>query len=273
MANTGSAVPKEPVSETIEEPSMDDIMASIRQIIAEDEQSDGDGESARDRYTHPTDVSNVNEETDAAAYVDEGELLASMEQEMQAVVEDQVAAQMEAPLAAPVQAVANGEVAPQADVPEVTADSSAALASGVGLAAAAASIHERAEQVRTEMGLSSVDANGLTLEQRLEKYRVRGRRQEEIEKAREEERKTERQAEAAAVQRLVDAMPAPVQQSIAPVDVAKSLMNESAGTISADLTEIMRPVVREWLSENLPGMVERLVREEIERVSRGRKLQ
>ncbi len=37
------------------------------------------------------------------------------------------------------------------------------------------------------------------------------------------------------------------------------------------LEEMMRPMLRAWLDANLPTMVERMVREEIERVSRGRR--
>lgn len=33
--------------------------------------------------------------------------------------------------------------------------------------------------------------------------------------------------------------------------------------------EILRPMLREWLDNNLPTLVEKLVREEIERVARG----
>jgi cell pole-organizing protein PopZ len=35
--------------------------------------------------------------------------------------------------------------------------------------------------------------------------------------------------------------------------------------------EMLRPMLRNWLDTNLPPLVERLVREEIERVSRGRR--
>jgi len=34
---------------------------------------------------------------------------------------------------------------------------------------------------------------------------------------------------------------------------------------------MLRPILKNWLNENLPTVVERLVREEIERVSRGRR--
>ena len=39
--------------------------------------------------------------------------------------------------------------------------------------------------------------------------------------------------------------------------------------LDAKTEAILRPMLREWLDENLPTMVERMVREEIERVARG----
>ena len=40
--------------------------------------------------------------------------------------------------------------------------------------------------------------------------------------------------------------------------------------VDETVEEMLRPMLRSWLDENLPSMVERLVREEIERVSRGK---
>jgi cell pole-organizing protein PopZ len=37
------------------------------------------------------------------------------------------------------------------------------------------------------------------------------------------------------------------------------------------VSDMLRPMVKTWLDDNLPAMVERLVREEIQRVARGRK--
>jgi hypothetical protein len=34
---------------------------------------------------------------------------------------------------------------------------------------------------------------------------------------------------------------------------------------------MLRPMLKQWLDENLPAIVERLVRAEIQRVARGRK--
>jgi cell pole-organizing protein PopZ len=47
------------------------------------------------------------------------------------------------------------------------------------------------------------------------------------------------------------------------------LKRSTMDDIDAKTEAILRPMLREWLDENLPNMVERLVREEIERVARG----
>lgn len=52
-----------------------------------------------------------------------------------------------------------------------------------------------------------------------------------------------------------------------------SLANTMLGrgrTLEDLVQEMMRPMLKQWLDENLPGLVERMVRAEIERVSRGR---
>ena len=40
-------------------------------------------------------------------------------------------------------------------------------------------------------------------------------------------------------------------------------------TIEDLVKEMLRPMLKSWLDDNLPGLVERIVRAEIERVSRG----
>lgn len=47
------------------------------------------------------------------------------------------------------------------------------------------------------------------------------------------------------------------------------LVPQGGRTIEDLVKELMRPMLKSWLDENLPGLVERLVRAEIERVSRG----
>jgi uncharacterized protein len=52
--------------------------------------------------------------------------------------------------------------------------------------------------------------------------------------------------------------------------LADTLISRAAGERSIeDITrELLRPMLKQWLDENLPALVERLVREEIERVAR-----
>jgi uncharacterized protein len=51
--------------------------------------------------------------------------------------------------------------------------------------------------------------------------------------------------------------------------LAQSVLVQNAKTLEDLVREMLRPMLKAWLDENLPGMVERLVRAEIERVSRG----
>jgi hypothetical protein len=52
--------------------------------------------------------------------------------------------------------------------------------------------------------------------------------------------------------------------------LAQTVLVQNARTLEDLVREMLRPMLKAWLDDNLPGMVERLVRSEIERVSRGR---
>jgi cell pole-organizing protein PopZ len=52
--------------------------------------------------------------------------------------------------------------------------------------------------------------------------------------------------------------------------LAQTVLSQNARTLEDLVREMLRPMLKGWLDDNLPGMVERLVRAEIERVSRGR---
>jgi len=52
--------------------------------------------------------------------------------------------------------------------------------------------------------------------------------------------------------------------------LAETVLVQNARTLEDLVREMLRPMLKSWLDDNLPGMVERLVRAEIERVSRGR---
>jgi cell pole-organizing protein PopZ len=51
--------------------------------------------------------------------------------------------------------------------------------------------------------------------------------------------------------------------------LATTVISENSRTLEDIVKEMMRPMLKHWLDENLPGMVERIVRAEIERVARG----
>ncbi|WP_081739699.1 DUF2497 domain-containing protein [Methylobacterium sp. 10] len=52
--------------------------------------------------------------------------------------------------------------------------------------------------------------------------------------------------------------------------LAGTRVSQNARTIEDMVQDMLRPMLQSWLDDNLPGMVERLVRAEIERVARGR---
>ena len=52
--------------------------------------------------------------------------------------------------------------------------------------------------------------------------------------------------------------------------LAQTVAAQSPRTLEDIVRDMLRPMLKTWLDDNLPQMVERLVRAEIERVSRGR---
>jgi uncharacterized protein len=53
--------------------------------------------------------------------------------------------------------------------------------------------------------------------------------------------------------------------------LSANLEVRSAELADSMVRDMLRPMVKEWLDDNLPTMVERLVRDEIQRIARGRK--
>jgi cell pole-organizing protein PopZ len=81
----------------------------------------------------------------------------------------------------------------------------------------------------------------------------------------------------AARQQLAASMSDPLLSSRAAASVdsafntlAQTVLVQNARTLEDLVKEMLRPMLKNWLDDNLPGLVERLVRAEIERVSRGR---
>jgi uncharacterized protein len=51
--------------------------------------------------------------------------------------------------------------------------------------------------------------------------------------------------------------------------LASTVLTNNARTLDSLVEDMMRPMIKSWLDDNLPGIVERLIRAEIERVARG----
>jgi uncharacterized protein len=52
--------------------------------------------------------------------------------------------------------------------------------------------------------------------------------------------------------------------------LAQTVLVDNARTLEDLVREMLQPMLKAWLDDNLPGLVDRLVRAEIERVSRPR---
>lgn len=52
--------------------------------------------------------------------------------------------------------------------------------------------------------------------------------------------------------------------------LANTVLSNQARTLEDLVKDMLRPMLKSWLDDNLPGLVERIVKAEIERVSRGR---
>ena len=53
-------------------------------------------------------------------------------------------------------------------------------------------------------------------------------------------------------------------------NLAGTILSNNARTLEDLVKELLRPMLKDWLDDNPPSMVERMVRQEIERGSRGR---
>ena len=277
------------LTDAIDEPSMEEILASIKKIIADDEQQQSDAE-ARQNFSHPDNPSNSNDASDIAASDDDGltfEVLTTPAADSETpdeasdansgdAVQDGMQAALEAELNAassvvPPQAEAPAAVVAHPPVAEAAVPAVEPQAAAVPVAVHPAreeSLAEKIARVRSEVTSS---AAGLSTDERLAKYRVRGQLQAESSHV-----AAPAQAAAsapAASQGLGAAISQgpilPTSEAVAR-EMAQTMMQEKSDAILGLMAEILRPTIRKWLSENLPVMVEKLVREEIERVSRGK---
>ena len=81
-------------------------------------------------------------------------------------------------------------------------------------------------------------------------------------------------AEADAVQHSAEPLLSPEADEAVALSfgaLSANLEVRSAELADSMVRDMLRPMVKEWLDDNLPTMVERLVRDEIQRIARGRK--
>lgn len=73
------------------------------------------------------------------------------------------------------------------------------------------------------------------------------------------------------VERALISVHADAEVSASFDELAKAMIEGNSSKLDAVVEDLLRPMLKTWLESNLPQMVERLVREEIERVARGRR--
>ena len=197
-----------------QEPSMEEILASIRRIIADDEPANETTESRQD------DVATARES-------------AAQAPPRPAVAPSHAAPSHAAPMSPPPRIAAADAAASTPPMTEEEIDSMLAHLRGTPRQPSAA-------PARTEAAAASEPAPTL-----------------DAPRAAIEERRLLSPATTAAVDAAFDTL-------------ARTAQARSGRTLEEVVSELLRPMLKSWLDENLPDMVERLVRAEIERVSRGR---
>src|SRR5215468_5490672 len=191
-----------------QEPSMEEILASIRRIIADDEPANETTESRQDTVA------------------------TARESAAQAPPRPSAAPSHAAPMSPPPRIAPADEAASTPPMTEEEIDSMLAHLQGTRQASAASA---RSEAAAASEPAPTLDAPRAAIE----------------------ERGLLSAATTAAVDAAFDAL-------------ARTAQARNGRTLEEVVSELLRPMLKTWLDENLPGMVERLVRAEIERVSRGR---
>lgn len=247
----------------VTEPSMEEILASIRRIIADDEAKPPPAEAAKPAPAAPAPKPQAMNDIPPSK-----------------VAPAKPAAEKPAPPPAAKPAPAPPPPAPAADASNNQDDIDALLA---GLDAATPAPEVRAPEPEPE---PEPDVLELTDEMAVDPEptppppppsfrKVEPR--DDLEFAESPPRLTPSSSYAAVD---YDAPPVPPQQPIlaqSTVSAVESAFNSLAHTVLSSnartledlVKEMLRPMLKSWLDDNLPGLVERIVKAEIERVSRG----
>jgi uncharacterized protein len=246
----------------VQEPSMEEILASIRRIIADDEAKPTGAEKAADPA-----AAAKHEKSGAAAQAAKPPVM--MDIPPSAIPAAQAAAAKAAP---PPAAPAPPPAAPKVSNSQDDID---AMLAGLDEATSEAEIRPASAEVEVleltdEMALPEVSPSSF--------HKIDPEDDLEF---------TETPATKAVHQQPMFEPP-PIESAAAPqaqqilsrstVSAVESAFNTLAHTVLSNnartledlVKEMLRPMLKSWLDDNLPGLVERIVKAEIERVSRGR---
>jgi hypothetical protein len=228
------------------EPSMEEILASIRQIISDDEPQEEAGETAQasepaaeaELETDSADGEDISEADLDALFADpapaetdeaQPDPMAEVDGEMEidfAEAEPEVEPEPEVEASAPEEE----DVLDLSSLPEIAADEPFDPPSDLGFDEVPAEPEPEPEPV-------------MEVEE-----------PEPVAAAPERASLLSREADSAV--------------SSAFADLASTMLSGNARTLEDLVQDMLRPMLKSWLDENLPTMVEKMVREEIERVAR-----
>jgi cell pole-organizing protein PopZ len=224
-----------------QEPSMEEILASIRRIIADDDAS----------KTSQREVDAPN----AAAQPIEPPPGPSPPEPQAAEPESRIADMLaEAPIAASMDAEGAADQAP--DILDLTESMAAPMPSE-----AAPIASDPAPQFRKIEGHSDLSFDEAMEEEPAVQSTIEEASSQYLREAAEHHDDRRGQLLSRATSAAVDS---------AFNSLAQTVLVQNARTLEDLVREMLRPMLKGWLDDNLPAMVERLVRAEIERVSRGR---
>ena len=236
----------------VQEPSMEEILASIRRIIADDEAKPGDKPAAAAPAAAPA----------------------------KPVMKDIPPSAIPAAQAAVAKPAAPAKAAAPAPKPAPPPEPAAASNSQDDIDAMLASLEADTAVVEEEVP-AEAEADVLELTEEITLPEPEAASFSRIEPQDDLEF-----TEARAPERAPRPEPAPVEMPVATgamlsrstVNAVESAFNTLAHTVLSNnartledlVKEMLRPMLKSWLDDNLPGLVERIVKAEIERVSRGR---
>ena len=250
--------------EAQQEPSMEEILASIRRIISEDgdEETSAAPDEAAAEVDAPEALAEPVPEPEVAEVPEEEEVLELTDEEEVLELTDEVQDD------GTVVNLNTGEEVPEDDAPDEV-------------------VEEHQAEDEEEIELEMVDSDEPTEQPEENIAEPEADPEPEPEPDFEPEPEAEPEPVAVAEPEPVDALAAeaadrlvsenPAMNSVASlsalaaaVDTHRRAVDPSIGprTIEDLVKDVMRPMIREWLDDNLPSLVERMVGREIERLTR-----